>query len=160
MLIMLSPIIVIIGISNCAGALYYTPAGKIKLSTKFLITGAVVNLILNSILIPLYSGYGAIIASLAAEFIITVLYVRFSDGFVTSKMVFSKIWKKVIAGAAMLLAVLYIGSSRDAKIATTVMQVVIGAFVYVFLLTIMRDCFLMKCIHYIKYDKVLNRKGR
>jgi len=150
MLIMLSPIIVIIGISNCAGSLYYTPSGRIKTSTKFLITGAVVNLILNSILIPLYSGYGAIIASLAAEFVITVLYVEFSDNFVSFKMVLAKIWKKIIAAGLMLLIVLYVGLTSSVSILNTMKQIVIGAIVYILLLLMMRDSFLVKCITYMK----------
>ena len=67
MLVLMSPIVVIIGVSNCLGSQYYTPSGNRKLSAKFIIIGAIVNLTLNLILIPRFWGYGAIVASLIAE---------------------------------------------------------------------------------------------
>lgn len=150
MLMMLSPIVVIIGISNCAGALYYTPAGLRKTSTKFIITGSVLNLILNSILIPLFFGYGAIIASIVAELIITVLYVRHSNGFLTAHMVVTKIWKKLLAGIVMLAVVFAVGKGKDTSIFLTVVQMIAGVGVYCVILLIMRDGFLMECLRIVK----------
>lgn len=150
MLMMLSPIVVIIGISNCAGSLYYTPAGLRTTSTKFIITGSVLNLILNSILIPLWSGYGAIIASLIAELTITVLYVRHSNGFLTAQMVVMKIWKKIFAGIVMLAVIVILGQGRDAEFVVTFIQIIIGGGVYCIILLIMRDSFLMECIKIVK----------
>ena len=49
----LSPIILIIGVSNCLGAQYYNPAGLRALSAKFIIVGSVINLLLNLILIQI-----------------------------------------------------------------------------------------------------------
>lgn len=150
MLMMLSPIVVIIGISNCAGSLYYTPAGLRTTSTKFIITGSVINLILNSILIPLFSGYGAIIASITAEWAITVLYVRHSNGFMTTQMIAAKIWKKLIAGIIMLAVIFAVGKDKDASIVLTVMQVIAGVGVYCAMLFIMRDRFLSECLSIVK----------
>ena len=49
---LMAPLIIIVGISNCLGAQFYTPAGYRKESTKYISVGAFTNLILNMILIP------------------------------------------------------------------------------------------------------------
>ncbi len=153
MLMTLSPIVVIIGISNCAGALYYTPAGLRATSTKFIVTGSVVNFILNSILIPLFSGYGAIIASIVAELVITVLYVRNSNGFLTVQMIAEKIWKKLIAGSVMLIVIVIMGINREASIVLTGGQIIVGVGVYGIILFIIRDKFLLNGLDIVK-DKL------
>ena len=91
MLVLMSPIVVIIGVSNCLGSQYYTPSGNRKLSAKFIIIGAVVNLTLNLILIPRFWGYGAIVASLIAEPVITVLYFRHCNGYLTADTLFKSV---------------------------------------------------------------------
>lgn len=150
MLMLLSPIVVIIGISNCAGSLYYTPAGLRATSTKFIIAGSVINLILNCILIPIYSGYGAIIASIVAESVITIFYIKNSNGFLTVAMIAKKIWKKILAASMMLTVILFIGKGRDSSISLSVVQVVIGVFVYLCVLFILQDTFLIYCINQVK----------
>lgn len=150
MLMTLSPIVVIVGISNCAGSLYYTPAGLRTTSTKFIITGSVINLILNTILIPRYSGYGAIVASLAAELTITVLYIHNSNGFLTMSMVVAKIWKKIIASIVMLFVIWGIGKGKDASIILTVIQVIVGGAIYCGILLVLKDKFLINCFGMLK----------
>lgn len=85
LLYLFSPIIVIIGISNCLGSQYYTPCGKRKESTNYLIAGSVVNLILNLLMIPRFGAEGAAIASVIAETVVSVLYVKFSCGYTIKK---------------------------------------------------------------------------
>lgn len=81
LLYIFAPIIVIVGISNCLGAQYYTPCGKRKESTNYLIIGSVVNLILNLLMIPRFGAEGAAIASVIAETVVPILYVQFSCGY-------------------------------------------------------------------------------
>ena len=80
MLMLMSPIVIIIGVSNCLGSQYYTPSGNRRLSARFIIIGAIVNFTLNLILIPRFWGYGAIVASLIAE---TVIVGRVPETYVT-----------------------------------------------------------------------------
>ena len=105
MLILMSPIVIIIGISNCLGSQYYTPAGYRKLSAKYIIIGAVVNLLLNLLLIPKYWGYGAITASLIAESVITILYMKNCNGYLRVETIIKDSWKKIIAGLVMLIVI-------------------------------------------------------
>ena len=150
MLILLSPIVIIIGVSNCGGSLYYTPAGLRTTSTKFIITGSVINLILNCFLIPRYSGYGAIIASLAAELTITILYVRYSDGYLKASLVLKKLWKKLIAAIMMLVVIMVIGAGKTSSIKVTIFQVLAGGCVYCMALLLLKDSFMITILRELK----------
>jgi O-antigen/teichoic acid export membrane protein len=61
-----------IGINNVTGMQYLIPSNRDSLFTISVTIGAISNLILNLILIPLYSAIGAAVASVAAESIITI----------------------------------------------------------------------------------------
>ena len=95
LLYILSPLVLIIGVSGSLSSQYYTPVGKRNKISKFLITGSVINLILNLSLIPSFGAIGATIASLVAETVITTLFIINSDGFYSFKMLFRIGWKKI-----------------------------------------------------------------
>lgn len=146
LLILFSPIIVIIGISNCAGSLYYIPAGLRIKSTRFILFGSCVNFFLNLLLIPRWDSYGAATASLFAEIIITVLYVHFSSGYFTFSMIFKMSWKRILAGTIMMILILFIGIVSKTSIFSIVTQVLIGLMIYGMLLIFMKDEFVMDII--------------
>ena len=78
---LMAPLIVIIGISNCLGAQYYTPAGLRAKSAKYIIIGSIINLFMNLLLIPRIRSIGAVIATIIAELMISVLYLHSCDGY-------------------------------------------------------------------------------
>lgn len=67
----LMPTLLSIGIGNVFGVQMLVPLGKEKTILKSEITGAVVNVIANSILIPRFACVGAAIATLIAELTVT-----------------------------------------------------------------------------------------
>lgn len=140
LLYIFSPMVIIIGVSNCLGSQYYTPAGKRAQSAKYLIVGSVCNLVLNLIFIPNFGAYGAAIASVLAETIITVLYFRNCDNFMTLRMLIDAGWKKFLAGGIMFVSVLLIGKiPLSNSIASIGLQVVSGVFIYSLMLVALRD---------------------
>lgn len=144
LLYIFSPIIVIIGISNCLGAQYYTPCGKRKESAKYLIIGSVVNLCFNLVLIPSFDAIGAAVASVIAESIISILYVKFSDGYGSIKLLLRIGLKKMIAGIFMFMVVFYMNGMQINTILKLFLQVSLGGSVYVFLLLVLKDCWTIK----------------
>lgn len=135
----MSPIILIIGVSNCLGWQYYTPAGLRALSAKFLIVGSVVNLFLNLLLIPKFSSMGAVVASLAAELVITILYVQFCGDYLTVKMLVTKGWRKLLAGAIFFLCIIQLPSVIKTNWLCLMGQVIVAVLLYVVLLFMMKD---------------------
>lgn len=155
---LMSPLILIIGISNCLGSHYYTPSGKRKQSAKYIVAGAVINLVLNLCLIPLLGAQGAVIASIIAELAITFLYVRHCDGYLTAKKIFDRIWKRVIAGIVMTAAVWAVGRLNMNPIVVLMIQVISGVAVYGIVLKLLRDNMLDELIGMIA-KKVQKLKG-
>lgn len=139
-----SPIIIIIGISNCLGALYYNPVGKRATSAKFIICGSVCNLIFNSIVIPKMGATGAALGSIFAESIIAILYVAFSDGYAKVGMLVRISWKRLIAAGIMLAAIVPFYNLFEKNIYLTVIQIVVGVLVYGGCLLLMRDEYLIR----------------
>lgn len=135
------PIVLIIGISNCLGSHYYTPAGLRAKSSRYLIEGAVVNLILNLLLIPKYKSLGAVVASVIAEAIITLRYLINCEGFLKAMDLLKRMWKKLIAGFLMFF-VIQLPVFRVHKSASSMLlQVFTGIIVYTMILLIFKDSF-------------------
>lgn len=157
MLILMSPIVVIIGISNCLGSQYYTPAGKRAQSAKYIIAGSCVNLGLNLLLIPRFWGYGAIIASLIAELTITVLYVAFSGESFHPVMLLRDGWKKLLAAVLMFIAVRMIDPFFHSNFLALAAEVCVGGLVYIGILFLLHDGFMTGfCVDLVK--GYLNKK--
>ena len=154
MLMLMSPIVIIIGVSNCLGSQYYTPSGNRKLSAKFIIIGAIVNFTLNLILIPRFWGYGAIVASLIAETVITVLYFRHCNGYLTAETLFREGWKKLAAGILMLAVIMLIDRLIESDIIALAAEVAVGFTVYCAVIVLLRDTFLSEIV----MGKILRRK--
>ena len=73
----LSAIIIFISISNITGNQYLLSVKREKEYTISVIVGAIVNVILNYILIRYYKSYGAAIATVIAELCVTVVQLYF-----------------------------------------------------------------------------------
>lgn len=139
LLYIFAPIIVIVGISNCLGAQYYTPCGKRKESTNYLIIGSVVNLILNLLMIPRFGAEGAAIASVIAETVVSILYVQFSCGYGNVSVLIKTGGKKMLAGIFMFCIVFYLNQLQINSLFVLVLQVVIGCSTYMAILLVLQD---------------------
>lgn len=144
------PIIVIIGVSNCLGSHYYTPAGLRTTSSKYLIYGSIVNLCLNLVLIPRYESLGAVIASVLAELTITVLYLKNCNGYLYLEDLIKKIWKKLIAGSVMLLVITIITPHLGGAVIDVLIEIMVGIVVYVIMLFLLKDSLVMLGVEMIK----------
>jgi O-antigen/teichoic acid export membrane protein len=151
LLYIFAPIIVIVGVSTCLGGHYYTPSGRRAASARILVLGAGINVVLNLLLIPrsgiLGGAIGAAIASVLAEGIITLLYVRFSNGFCTWSLLVHTGSKKLLAGIVMCVFVALLGEYLPfTPVVTLLLQVALGAALYGVLLLLLRDVWLIEML--------------
>ena len=141
MLNLMAPLVIIVGISNCIGSQYYTPSGNRAQSSRYLIYGSIINLVMNLLLIPKHNAQGAIIASVVAESVITVLYVANCKGIITTIELIKMLYKRVIAGTLMLFLIFamdkYLAFSGYGKLFLEVIGG--GSFYLLFLLVVFRD---------------------
>ncbi len=142
LLIIMSPVIVIIGLSNCLGSQYYTPSGRRKESAKYIIAGAVINFCFNCIFIPKLMSYGAAIATVIAETVITILYVHNDNDYLNWSDIFKMGWKKLIAGVIMFVILLGIRQVIHQPLLSVALMVIVGVGCYILILTLLKDSFI------------------
>ena len=153
-LVLMAPLIPIMGISNMIGNMYYNPSGRRKKSTYLLLIGCGANILLNIFLIPYFFGIGAVIASLLAEFLISSMYVYFSNSFVTFKMVYTIAWRKVLAASVMFFFLSILDSIFASGFKLLIFQCVGGFVIYISFLYMLRDKFLKYIIDDIFRKKI------
>lgn len=73
----LMPTILLIGLSNITGIQILVPSGNEKIVLKSVTIGAIVDFIINLLLIPFYGASGAAIGTLAAEFVVLIIQIYF-----------------------------------------------------------------------------------
>lgn len=139
LLYVFSPIVVIIGVSNCLGSQYYTPAGLRSQSAKYIIIGSVFNLLLNLVFIPVFRSKGAVTSSVLAESLITFLYVKNSNGYVDFKQLASYFNPRFIAGFIMYLIILFIKQYLPNDLLGLLIQVLIGGMTYFMITYLQKD---------------------
>ena len=139
LLYLMSPLPLVICISNIMGSQYLTPSGQRARSSKGIIVGAITNFILNLILIHKFGANGATIASLAAECVISVVYVHMIKEFINWHQIWNALYKKLIAGFVMFLGVLFLGKGYQGNIIISMVQVVLGAVIYGIMLIVLKD---------------------
>lgn len=154
-LMMFSPLVFIIGISNIIGTLYLTPSGQRAKANRVIIVGAAVNFILNLILIPTFKSYGAVAASLAAEGVISLLYIQLMHRYLTVWDVFKAAIKYVAIAFVMLVVVQTIGL-RWHSMGALLTQVSVGAAIYIIGLLVTRDEIVFEEIKKLK--DVINKR--
>ena len=139
LLVMFSPLIFIISISNVVGTVYLTPTGQRKRSNKAIIAGAILNFVLNIILIPLFNTYGAVIASICAELLISCMYLYFGKDYISVRDIAKDSFKYLIMATVMGVAIYFIGKLLPVTVTSSVIQIGAGILIYFAGLLILRD---------------------
>lgn len=134
-----TPILFFIAISNVIGVQYLLPANKTKEFTASVTVGAIVNVILNLILIPMYKSIGSCIATVIAEFSVTLIQFIFVRKSIKKKYFITNIIKYFISSIIMFIVVRFIGNYMGVRVLTTIVQAIIGGIVYILVLTMLRD---------------------
>lgn len=150
LLCIFSFLLIAIGFSNITGMQYLIPTQKQSIFTFSVTLGALLNVLLNLLLIPRLKGYGAAIASVIVEiivFIVQAICIRKTFDF---KKIFLENIKYLIISIIMFLGVSFIGKYLNASIYSTVIQIGIGGIIYISILLIMRDKILFEILNIAK----------
>lgn len=148
LLIMIScPLIFFMCIGNFVGTQYLTPTRQQNKATRIYLLAAVANVILNLIMIPLYASTGAIIASLFAEMLSCCLQLILLKRSIYNFSLFQGIGKYIIISAIMGLVIYPINLLFSTpSIYCSLLQIIIGCFVYFLFLIIIKDSFILSFI--------------
>lgn len=150
-LLMISvPILFFIALSNVLGVQYLLPINRNREFTISVTVGAVVNVILNLILIPKYDAFGSCVATVIAEFSVTLVQYIFIYKEIELKPLIKSISKYIIAGIIMMIIVILIGREMKPEIITTLIQCVIGVVIYFGILIVIKDEINKTILEFIK----------
>lgn len=151
LLIISSSIILAISWSNVIGTQLLIPLNKVKEFTVSVTTGAIINLILNLMILKYLGAVGACISTIIAEFAVTGVQLYFVRGFINIKKLISSSLIFLPPSIFMYLLVSYIGGIMEATIVTNLVQVVFGVIGYLVMVEVSyRLIYKMSFIKYIK----------
>ncbi len=127
----LSLLIPILSIGNIYGTQLMMVFGMEKFLTVTVLLGAVVNMVLNSFLIPVYQQNGAATASVITECIVMVSQYLFTRKYIKTTLHKSMIFKIIIQTSSMMLAVALVHRLDVGTIARLFLSIAVGGFVYI-----------------------------
>lgn len=146
----ISPIIIFIGLSNVTGTQYLLPTKQQNKYTISVVMGAVVNFILNIILIKKYASIGASIATVVAEFCVTLSQFILIRKNIKFKEVIPIIYKYIIASIVMFIASMVVGCCITNNILSIFIQILVSVIIYLGVLIIMKDKMIDEGINIVK----------
>lgn len=135
----ISPILLMIGMSNVIGTQYLLPTKRQKEYTVSVLFGAIVNFIMNICLIGRYGALGASIGTVIAETVVTIVQIHYiKNDFDINKIInISKNY--LIAAIIMFVSCEFIGFLVNDGIKSLIFKVILGMIVYFVVLVLLKD---------------------
>ena len=131
--------IISIGISGVMGIQILYPMGKINIVILCTFLGAIVNIILNVILIPHYAHYGTAVAFAVTEIVVTVSMYIIGKKYIPIQLIKRQHLNYIIAGVLMGIVLFVILKQNLDNIIALISMVVLGVLVYATSLIALRD---------------------
>lgn len=143
-------IVLAISWSSILGVQVMLPMKMEKEYTLSVTAGAIVNMTLNFILIRNYLAIGTTISTVIAEFTVTLIQIYYLRRIIDLKIILKSLIKPIIASFVMFLVVINVNNFLPINILSTILESLIGFLVYIILMYIMKDKFLLSCIKAFK----------
>lgn len=154
----ISPIIVLIGLSNVIGTQYLLPTKKQNKYTLSVVIGALVNFILNLILIKYFASIGASIATVIAEFAVTTTQFILVKNEIKFLDVIKLSYKYVIAALIMFMCSIGVDYLINDSFLAIILQIMISCITYFTVLYILRDNLIIETVTKVK-EKIIKNGG-
>ncbi len=153
----ISPIILLIGISNVTGTQYLLPTKRQKEYTISVFCGAIINFIMNICLIWNYGAIGASIGTVIAELTVTLVQIHFVKNDFDFKEIFKSAKNYMFSSLIMFIICLFIETKIKSNLVSTISQVGVGIIIYIIILLLLKDKFVMEIIN--KFIKIGEKNG-
>lgn len=135
----LSPIIIFISISNVLGMQYLMPSNRVYEFTKSVVAGAIVNIILNIILINKFKAIGACISTVFAECVVTSLQCKYLSDKIKVSSIRDSCTKYLLSSIIMMIIISKLGQLLGVGLIANLIQIVIGIGLYLIFLLAFRE---------------------
>lgn len=122
--------------------------GKEKYPTIATLCAAVVNVLLNYFLIPIWGATGAAIATAVCEVVVTSVLVFFAwrHKVLSLKKVLFSSWKYIVAAGVMFVPIFFMQMYMGYSVWTFAVIVAVGVIVYFLALLLLRDSFFISMV--------------
>jgi len=150
-MVLLLPTVFLIGLSNITGIQILTPLGREKQVLYSIICGAVLDFVLNFVLIPGYGAAGAAFATLAAEAIVLVVQIVYLKEIIGQVVREISIRKTIVALVpACVIVVLFKNSIEIQPFLMMCVTVVIFYGIYGVMLLVQKEQFAMEMVEMVR----------
>ena len=141
-----SVMFIAMGLNGVTGGQYLIPTGRQNLFTFTILIGASVNFIMNIFFIRLFQSYGALFASVTAEFLIAFMQIYILRKEISLKKIILCGKNYIIAGLVMFFILMSINKYFAPSMLNTLILIFAGAVIYFTVLFIFRDEFFINNI--------------
>ncbi|MCD8377614.1 MAG: polysaccharide biosynthesis C-terminal domain-containing protein, partial [Candidatus Gastranaerophilales bacterium] len=131
-IVCMCPLILIIGFGEAVRQSYIYPLKMDAVMVKILSVNAVVNLILSAVLIPSFGIYGAVVGTICAETVGLIAEMWICRKYLSLRTILSSSVPFALFGLIMYVCVRMVAHYYDGTLAALVLQILVGAFVYIF----------------------------
>ena len=153
----LSPIVVLNSLSGISGQQYFTATDQISILLKAYVSAAVLNMVVNALLIPRYGCIGAAVATVGSSLISTIIqYYYLTKQINVSELVLYAV-KYGLASTAMAVFIFFMSRRLPAAVYTTALQFVLGLAFYSAVMLLIKDPAIRELIK--KAKRILKRRA-
>ncbi|HAE45702.1 MAG TPA: flippase [Lachnospiraceae bacterium] len=149
-MVILSPIVLLNSLSGISGQQYFTATNQINILMKAYVSAAVLNVIVNALLIPRYGYIGAAIATVGSSLISTILQYFYLTRQVRISTLLKCGMRYGAASIMMTVVIIAVTRGMPAGPKTTALQVLVGVVIYLGIMGVTRDETLIEVIGRVK----------
>ena len=146
----MSPLMIVLAISNFTGMQIFIPLRKEKYILYSTIAGAIINAIINYLLIPRYGAVGAGTASVVAELVVVFIQFYFARRYFTFKTLFFPFLQYTIGASCFIFPLLLVQKFITNILAQIIVGVSSAIIIYILVLVIFKNEFILTCLKLIK----------
>lgn len=144
-IVIIAPIIVLNSLANISGNQYFTATNQTRIMTISYMAAAILNIIINAILIPKWQYKGAAIATLLSALISVIIQYSVMRKQISVKKAFLTSTKYLLA-SLLMFCMCCILRTLGSTWYITLMQIFIGVLMYIVILLLTKDEMLNKII--------------
>lgn len=126
----LSPIVIFKGWAGVLRTQYIIPKGRDKIYILSLTSGAIVNLIINYLLISKYNGIGAIIGTILAELVVCLVQFYYVQKEINIKVYIKQGFIFIILGLIMYISIKPLSQLEFSPLIIIIVQIILGVIIY------------------------------
>ena len=130
LIMVIAPMVIVRACANVVRTQYLLPNGRDKDYIISIIGGVIVNLILNSLMIPAWKSMGAAIATLCAESFVALYQIVVCKNEIPVVKYTFRNWFFLLVGVIMFIPVYIFGNAHSISVLTLFIQITIGVLIY------------------------------